>query len=263
MIIVSDVRTQKTKDETEDFNASSDNKTAKKKKDINNVKKTFNTRKNNHENCNANTESNTIEGTFDSKNDDSDEESHSDKENEIMDNKENDGDWCPDENNSPSSKVVPTIKRKGRKPFSELITVVPEEQELSEYEKLRLKRIAEQKAMLDAMKKSSKSLSNAILPKPNPRKIVKSRSVHIVPTRKNPPILRSRRLATDSTKSSEDGETDSFVYLPAKREYDMYSDSEDEEFRPKVSIESCKLKDILSFINFFIIRKNFNLDGVD
>ena len=159
-----------------------------------------------------------------------------------MDNKENDGDWCPDENSSPSSRVVPTIKRKGRKPFSELTTVVPEEQELSEYEKLRLKRIAEQKSMLDAMKKSSKSLSNAILPKPNPRKVFKSRSVHIVPTRKNPPVLRSRRLATDSSKSSEDGDTDSFVYLPAKREYDLYSDSEDEEFRPKVSIESGKLK---------------------
>ena len=240
MINVSDICTQKRNDENVDINSSIDNKTSKKRQNTNNVKKTFDTRKNNQENYNANKESNTIEDTFDSKNDDSDEESHSDKENEIMDNKENDGDWCPDENSSSSSRVVPTIKRKGRKPFNELITVVPEEQELSEYEKLRLKRIAEQKSMLDAMKKSSKSLSNAILPKPNPRKVFKSRSVHIVPTRKNPPVLRSRRLATDSSKSSEDGETDSFVYLPAKREYDLYSDSEDEEFRPKVSIESGK-----------------------
>ena len=263
LIIVSDVQTQKTKDETEDFNASVGNKKSKKKRDINNVKKTSNTRQNNYVNGNANTESNVIEDTFDSKNDDSDEESHSDKENEIMDNKENDGDWCPDENNSPSSKIVPMIKRKGRKPFSELITVVPEEQELSEYEKLRLKRISEQKAMLDAMKKSSKSLSNAILPKPNPRKVIKSRSVHIVPTRKNPPVLRSRRLATDATKSSEDGETDSFVYLPAKREYDLYSDSEDEEFRPKVSIESCKLKNkLFGFQKLPFLIEKFNIGVV-
>ena len=151
-----------------------------------------------------------------------------------MDDKENDGDWNPDENIIPVPKVVPAAKKKGRKPFSELITVMPEEQELSEYEKLRLKRIAEQKAMLDAMKESSKSLSIAILPKQNPKKIVKARSVHIVPTRKNPPVLRSKRLANKATESGENEETDSFVYLPAKRDYDMYSDSEDEEFRPKV-----------------------------
>ena len=84
-------------------------------------------------------------------------------------------------------------------------------------------------------KKASKSLSDAILPKPNPRKVVKARSVQIVPTRKIPPVLRSRRLQNGSNESStENGDTDSFVYLPAKREYDLYSDSEDEEFRPKV-----------------------------
>ena len=163
-----------------------------------------------------------------------DEENNSDKENDFLDDKENDGDWNPNENAVLAPKVVPATKKKGRKPFSELITVMPEEQELSEYEKLRLKRIAEQKAMLDAMKQSSISLSNAILPKPNPKKIVKARSVHIVPTRKNPPVLRSKRLANKATESGENEETDSFVYLPAKMDYDMYSDSEDEEFRPKV-----------------------------
>ena len=179
-------------------------------------------------------ESKEAKETHASNNEDSDDDNSSDKENDDINDKENDVDWNPDENAVPIPKVIPAVKKAGRKPFSELITVMPEERELSEYEKLRLKRIAEQKAMLEEMKKSSKSLSDAILPKSNPRKIVKARSVYIVPTRKNPPVLRSRRLPNNSTESSENGETDSFVYLPAKREYDMYSDSEDEEFRPKV-----------------------------
>ena len=169
-----------------------------------------------------------------------DEDSNSDKENEIMDDKENDQDWTPALIVEPSPRIIPTSKRAGRKPLGELITLMPEESDLSEYEKLRIKRIAEQRAMLDAMKEASCTLSNAILPKPIPRRMTKVRSAVIPSTRKEPPLLRSKRTRHNSNgssiHSSEMGETDSFVYLPAKGRYDLYSDDEDDEYRPKVSI---------------------------
>ena len=167
-----------------------------------------------------------------------DEECNSDKENELIDDKENDHDWTPDLIAEPSPKIIPPTKRTGRKPLGELITLLPEESELSEYEKLQLKRKAEQRVMLDAMKKASMCLSDAVIPKPTPRRMTKVRSANFPPTRKDPPLLRSKRTRHNSNgssvHSSETGETDPFVYLPAKSRYDLYSDDEDDEYRPKV-----------------------------
>ena len=71
------------------------------------------------------------------------EDDTSDKENEYMDDKENDSDWIPDSVAEVSQKTIPTSSRGGRKPLGELITLIPEERDLSEYEKLQIKRKAE------------------------------------------------------------------------------------------------------------------------
>ena len=169
------------------------------------------------------------------------EDDNSDKENEYMDDKENDLDWTADSVAEVSQKTIPTSSRRGRKPLGELITLIPEERDLSEYEKLQIKRKAEQRVMLDAMKKASINLSKAVIPKPVRRQMVKSKAAYFPSTRKEPPILRSRRNRHNSrgssNQSSETGETDDFVYLPAKREYDLYSDDEEDEYdsyKPKV-----------------------------
>ena len=167
-----------------------------------------------------------------------DDDSDSDKENEYMDDKENDEDWDPIQAISPPQKTIPMLSKPGRKPLAELISLVPQERDLSEYEKLQLKRKAEQRAMLDAMKKASLSLSKAVIPKKVVRQIVKVRKSNFAPSRKEPPVLRSKRARHNSRgssdRSSETGDTDSFVYLPAKRKYEFYSDDEEEEYKPKV-----------------------------
>ena len=169
------------------------------------------------------------------------EDDNSDKENEYMDDKENDSDWIPDSVAEVSQETIPTSSRGGRRPLGELNTLIPEERDLSEYEKLQIKRKAEQRAMLDAMKKASINLSKAVIPKPVRRQMVKSKASYFPSTRKDPPILRSRRNLHNShgssNQSSETGETDDFVYLPAKRKYDLYSDDEEDEYdsyKPKV-----------------------------
>ena len=92
--------------------------------------------------------------------------------------------------------------------------------------------------MLDAMKKASICYSNSVIPKQTPRRMTQVRSAYLPHTRKDPPLLRSKRPRHNSNGSSihtsETGGTNTFVYLPAKGRYDLYSDDEDEEFRPKV-----------------------------
>ena len=163
----------------------------------------------------------------------------SDKENDCMDDKENDEDWSPDNIIERPIVTVPVTSKRGRRPLGELRTLPPEETEISEYEKIQKKRKAEQRAMLDAMKTASMSLSNAIIPKPVRRQIAKIRHTNFGPSRKEPPILRSRRTRQNSHGSSEQnsemGDSDAFVYLPAKRKYEFYSDDEEDEYKPKVN----------------------------
>lgn len=162
----------------------------------------------------------------------------SDKENDCMDDKENDEDWNPDNIIEKPIVTVPVTSKRGRRPLGELRTLPPEETEISEYEKIQKKRKAEQRAMLDAMKTASMSLTKAIIPKPVRRQVAKLRHTNFGPTRKEPPILRSRRTRQNSHGSSEQnsekGDSDSFVYLPAKRKYEFYSDDEEDEYKPKV-----------------------------
>ena len=163
----------------------------------------------------------------------------SDKENDCMEDKENDEDWNPDNIIERPIVTVPVTSKRGRKPLGELLTLPPEENEISEYEKIQKKRKAEQRAMLDAMKTASMSLTKAIIPKPVRRQIAKVRHTNFGPTRKEPPILRSKRTRQNSHGSSEQnsemGDSDSFVYLPAKRKYEFYSDDEEDEYKPKVN----------------------------
>ena len=184
-------------------------------------------------------------------NEDEDEYS-SDKENDCMDDKENDEDWSPDNIIERPMVTITVTSKRGRRPLGELRTLPPEETEISEYEKIQKKRKAEQRAMLDAMKTASMSLSNAIIPKPVRRQIAKIRHTNFGPSRKEPPILRSRRTRQNSHGSSEQnsemGDSDSFVYLPAKRKYEFYSDDEEDEYKPKVHKRSGLDIDFISII---------------
>ena len=159
-----------------------------------------------------------------------DEESLSDKENEcVEDDKENDADWAPNENiQQPTKKSA----KRGRKPLGEID--MPEEP-LSDYEKLQMKRKAEQKAMLEAMKKAAMSLSNAIIPKPVPRQ--RSKGLYKMPnysTRSEPPQLRQRKRHNSrgsSNQSSEPGtplESGSLISSPRKRLYEDFEDDDEE-----------------------------------
>ena len=169
-----------------------------------------------------------------------------------MDDKENDQDWNPDNIIERPIVTVPVTSKRGRRPLGELRTLPPEETEISEYEKIQKKRKAEQRAMLDAMKTASMGLTKAIIPKPVRRQISKVRHANFGPTRKEPPILRSRRTRQNSHGSSEQnsemGDSDAFVYLPAKRKYDFDSDDEEDEYKPKVHKRSGLDTDLI-FVN--------------
>ena len=176
---------------------------------------------------------------------DFEEDSNSDKENEeCLDEKENDPDWNHNAAISERCQTRILATRRGRKPLGELITLLPEETNISEYEKIQIKRKAEQRMMLDAMKKAAVSLSKEFIPKTVRRQksLKREATQHLSFTRKEPPILRPRRSRHNSRgssdkSSSEVGENgDSFSCLPHKRKYDLYLEDDEDEYVYKAQV---------------------------